>query len=107
MPEELEYDKFMVRIVIDLSGRSKDELIEEHTRWIQQMIIPPLNEFYGDLEVDLVFVTHEGKLKDSDPEEMHVGWGLSAAEMMDRIPGETEQEKRDWITRSMEGEDPE
>ena len=100
------WDKFEARIVIDLSGRSKDELLEEHCRWLEAMLAEPLNDFYGSEAVDLVFVVHAGKMQDGDPPEMHEGWGLSDEDIWGRIPGETMDEKRKYILRAMEDEDP-
>ncbi len=101
----MEYDKFEIKIVLDLSLRSKDELIEQHREWLRQIITPVLDEFYGEDCVDLVYVTYEGKMRDEDPEDAHPGWGLSHQDIMDRIPGETDEEKQAWVKRIMEGED--
>lgn len=93
------YDLVQVRLVLDWSEMPPDMLIEEELKRLQGVISNALDTLYGnDWVVDLIFVTHEGKLGEDEERE---GWGLSSDEIWDRLPGETKEEKREWVIRRM------
>lgn len=94
------------RMMLDFRRRPPDMIVEEELRVIQSAFSEWLDERYGEHNVDLCFITHEG-LFNEDTDEPPVGWGLSHEEMWELIPGDTEEEKKAFVEKTMEGVDPE
>jgi hypothetical protein len=93
------------RMMLDFRRRSSDMIMEEELRVIQDAFSTWLDERYGESNVDLCHVTHQG-MYDEDLDPHPEGWGMDEDEIWDRIPGETQEEKRAWIEQNMEGEEP-
>jgi len=91
------WDKFVAKILVDMRGRASHTTLEEEIENVQRVVSRALEAEYGDPEVDLVWVTWEGKL--GEDEDTPEGWGMSAEEIWDRLPGDTQEEKRAFIER--------
>jgi hypothetical protein len=91
------YEKFVAKILVNMATRASHTTLEEEKERVQYLIADTLSEEYGEQEVDLVWVTWEGRMTDEDDYEP--GWGLSPEEMWDLLPGETQDEKKEWIKR--------
>jgi hypothetical protein len=91
------YEKFVAKILVNMAARASHTTLEEEKEKVQRLIADALNGEYGEEEVDLVWVTWEGRMTDEDDYEP--GWGLSPEEMWDLLPGDTQDEKREWIKR--------
>jgi hypothetical protein len=97
--EKIVWDKFIVKTLIDMRARSSHTTLEEEIEHLQKVVAQALEEEYGDPEVELVWVTWEGKLhEDEDTPE---GWGMSARDIWDRLPGDTQEEKRRFMEQWM------
>lgn len=96
-PEPIVWDKFIVKILVDMRPRSSHTTLEEELEHLQKVIARAVEAEYGYNEVDLVWVTWEGKL--SEDEDTPEGWGMSAEEIWDRLPGDTQEEKREFMDR--------
>jgi hypothetical protein len=92
-------------MMIGFHNMPPDMILEEELSVIQKGFGDFLDERYGDEDVDLCFVTHEG-MYDEDQDPHPEGWGLSEDEMWDKIPGETREEKAENVKRIMAGEKP-
>ena len=97
MPEKIVWDKFVAKILVDLRHKSSHTTLEEEIELIQKTLARALEAEFGYDEVDLVWITWEGKL--GEDEDTPEGWGMSADEIWDRLPGDTKEEKREFIQR--------
>lgn len=88
------------RMMLDFRRRPPDMIVEEELRRIRDAFSSWLDEAYGEENVDLCYVTHEG-MYDEDIDPDPPGWGLSVDEMMELIPGETLEEKRAYIENAL------
>jgi hypothetical protein len=94
----VEFDKVQAKMLFNWSKRPGDMIVEEELKTIETVICRAFDEHYGDdTTLDLVTITHEGKLPIGADEK---GWSVDLAGVWDRIPGDTEEEKiqtlRDW-----------
>jgi glycogen debranching enzyme len=95
--DQIVWEKFVAKILVDLRGRVSHTTLEEEIENVQKVVGRALEAEYGYNEVDLVWVTWEGKL--GEDEDTPEGWGMSAEEIWDRLPGDTQEEKREFIER--------
>jgi hypothetical protein len=94
-------DKVQVKMLLDWSGMPADMILEEELAKIETLINDALDEHYGNnTTLDLTTVTHEGKISE-DAEEP--GWTVDVEAVERRIPGDTKEEKMEWVRRRLEG----
>lgn len=93
MPRE--FDKVQVRMLFDWSKRPADMIVEEELAVIEALINATFDKYYGDdTTLDLTLVTYEGKI-DEDSDDP--GWTVDSGAIWRRIPGDTEEEKMQWL----------
>lgn len=102
----IEWHMVQCRMMLDFRERPPDMIVPEELRELQKIFSEYLDNRYGEGNVDLCYITHEGMYRE-DIDEAPEGWGLSNEEMWELIPGETEGEKRAYIEDKMRGIDPE
>lgn len=106
MSDELVWHMVQCRMMIGFRNMGPEMIVEEELSVIQKGVGQFLDERYGEEDVDLCFVTHEGLYhEDTDPHPE--GWGYSEDQMWEMIPGDTKEEKKANVERMMEGEKPE
>ena len=88
-------DKVQVRMLMDWSAQSPDMIVEEELAKIEVIINSAVDAYYEDhTTLDLTTVTHEGKLAHGTIEP---GWTVDEQSIWDRIPGDTQEEKLEWL----------
>jgi hypothetical protein len=89
------FDKVQARMLFDWSSMGPDFIIEEELGKIEALINGVLDDHYqDDTTLDLTLVTYEGKLELGENQE---GWMVDHDMVWDRIPGDTREEKTQWI----------
>lgn len=91
----MELDKVQIRMLMDWSGQPEDMIVEEELAKLEVVVNRAVDEHYdNDTTLDLTTVTHEGKLKQG---QIEPGWTVDEESIWDRIPGDTREEKMQWL----------
>jgi hypothetical protein len=97
-----ELDKVQARMLFDWSKRPADMIVEEELAVIEALINNAIDAHYGDdTTLDLTLVTYEGRM-DEDADDP--GWHVDPGMIWRRIPGDTEEEKSEWLRRKLGGD---
>ena len=99
----MKWHKVQARLMIGWRKMPPEMLVEEELQVLQRGIGALADHLYGEEDVDLCIVTHEG-VYDDETEPYPEGWGPAAEEMWDAIPGETMEEKREWLDTRLRAE---
>jgi len=91
----VELDKVQIRMLLDWSRQSGDMILAEELAKLEMVVNRAVDDHYGDdTTLDLTTVTWEGKV-DQDADEP--GWTIDEESIWNRIPGDTREEKMQWI----------
>lgn len=91
----MELDKVQIRMLLDWSRQSGDMILAEELAKLEMVVNRAVDDHYGDdTTLDLTTVTWEGKV-DQDADEP--GWTIDEESIWNRIPGDTREEKMQWI----------
>jgi hypothetical protein len=99
MADKEYWDKVQIRMLLDWSKKSDDLIIQEELQKLEGVVNEAVDEHYGDTTtLDLTTVTYEGTISKGDKE---VGWTIDEEAIWNRIPGDTREEKTEFIQQRL------